>query len=427
MEQKTLSKRSHAQSRKSCVYKVTLQLALLLLLTCVFQQPASGQASSDYAQVEVKLRAFIPAPGVDPLDIPILGTRYFYGGDGRGFAYEGGRNRVQHTVKITMDPARDPRISAEDNNQLIVTRRYLDKDKIKVEGAPHWWVNIRNGAIPVEKSQTVRDSEHVEVKQWEGEVYVRITADLGNPFLSGVYPNAQADITVHVMQCNREAFPVFRVKGWHSGFPAWELYINGYPVHLYTPEKNAQGPFSLAKNVIELGRQYVDIGWNHIEQMPDINWLTQKNNVFPGFFQVSRPVQTGIWVEKGQIVNLFTRGIITLGDYAKESGTLGISKPYLEMFTPYNTSRHGALMAAILTPQMLADRDFVGRLILGRSDLGEGLVWGPALSLRYSNNGDAVWSWEAPISGYLVLFVNDTDLSNNHGNYEACVLVVSND
>lgn len=192
--------------------------------------------------VEIKIRAFIPCEAVDFYDVFDAFQDQMYGGDGRTFNYDQGTSRLDKTVIVTTDPLREPRISPP-QTWTVDTTQYSEDDGEEIPGLNKpWCKNLKPGAVPEVKSQTISDIATV-FRTNEG-VMTKLNIDLGNPFAFGVYPNTNGIFNIHIRQ-NGSSPPQYRITGNHDGFPAYEIYINRKLVYCYNPIDSGDSPASL--------------------------------------------------------------------------------------------------------------------------------------------------------------------------------------
>ncbi|MFM7366897.1 MAG: Ig-like domain-containing protein, partial [Sphaerospermopsis kisseleviana] len=136
------------------------------------------------------------------------------------------------------------------------SEKYKREDAQQVKGKPDWWWELKdsntkpvyapspleanNQNLKATAKQKYFDANNEEVFQ-DIEFFIR---GENKAFQSLVpTPKIDAKITVSVSQKNGYK-PQYSIKGWHDGFPAYELYINGERVYGYMPTSN-EGPMHL--------------------------------------------------------------------------------------------------------------------------------------------------------------------------------------
>jgi hypothetical protein len=221
---------------------------------------------ADYQKVELKFMAFIPSPAVPllPPEINTVPTQVFtsqigwatsFGGDNRTFNYNiekapqlqpnPGYRAFQ---KITLDLNPNNSIFVNGEKDWGTSHSYLAEDAPwigYVDGfdinravanldKPWWWHGVNTGAQYHDTAQLAPTMENnrIEYGRIDSEtVYARFVLAGSLPLspIPLINPNPQinASITVILKQKPGEnAF--FSIEGNHDGFPAYELYVNGY-------------------------------------------------------------------------------------------------------------------------------------------------------------------------------------------------------
>lgn len=220
-----------------------------------------SQAACPLLPVGIRLRTFIPSPGVYFSDFPT--PLPLFGGDGRGFDYSGGTNRSFQGVEV--DPRRPSPIVSGPSVNFGVTNQYGSSNGASVVNKPYWWWVINAGATPTATARlgVTTANNNVQVTRLS-PTQVKVTFFLKGPNpLVPVAPPIQADIAVFI-RGGGGIRPQYRIEGNHDGFPAYELYINGNLVYLYDPESSGKSPYNLGGSLDEL----VSVPWNNIRCRP---------------------------------------------------------------------------------------------------------------------------------------------------------------
>ena len=210
---------------------------------------ASSGLGVDPFAVEVKYRMFIPAPVIK--GPPLMDD---FGGDGRGFSYDGGTSRgeIRAIVHLASNGAIES-VNIKDRHWTASTA-YDSDDTFHVSGKPSWWLDKREGARVKEREGVRATDDNLNiVRGASGRRAVRATVDpniypvtiraAANNALVTVSPDIDVDVTVFFR--NHNGLIQAQVDGYHDGFPAHELYVNGEPLYRYDPVAADNGPGSL--------------------------------------------------------------------------------------------------------------------------------------------------------------------------------------
>lgn len=219
-----------------------------------------------WAEVEIKIRAFIPCGAVsDP-----FGT--LFGGDNRSFSYSGGQSRFVETVIVTTNPMEDdPIISRPATRYWESTRNYSsvnDGGQQEGSGNQDWCRQlIVNPSEPEVRPASIgpvdRPSFAGQLQSGEG-VVTRFLMEGGNPFYGGIPPKLDADIVVFLRQMSKGE-PEYKIYGIHDGFPAYEIYLNQKLVYCHDPIATGNSASSLY-GWLGFGGTVADSGeWKSIE------------------------------------------------------------------------------------------------------------------------------------------------------------------
>jgi hypothetical protein len=204
---------------------------------------------ADPLTVDVKYRMFIPSPLIDA---PMV----VFGGDGRGFSYDGGTSRGEIHAKVRLKA--DVGVESLD----VLSRKwgesieYASRDTFHPDGKPDWWLEQRQDVFVarIDHATLAASDENLRIKEGTDvtERYAEATRERaslicihasGSIPLSSSAPNIDAELTI--LFRIRNGVIEARVDGEHDGFPAHELYLNGVRVYGYDPVAEGAGPQSL--------------------------------------------------------------------------------------------------------------------------------------------------------------------------------------
>jgi hypothetical protein len=224
--------------------------------------------ATEAEEVDVKLRVFIPSHAI-AMDLPMM--HRLFGGDGRGFAYEGGTSRAQIHATLRMPTPTAP-------GEIIVLERswgesieYDTGAGVAVAGMPAWYKDLTSGAMP-----TARDALTVT----DGNLSIRfggtstqenvLSFTLGSTLVSfnvaGALPLAtlapDIDATLYLHLKVEQNRIKASLRGSHDGFPAYELYVNGQRVYAYDPVAAGDDPIALmAPEDVDVDTNWIDCGY----------------------------------------------------------------------------------------------------------------------------------------------------------------------
>jgi hypothetical protein len=226
------------------------------------------QLTADYSKIEIRLRIYIPSPAaglytpdlanartVGPNSVPVA----LLHGDGRSYSYSEGTNRVFQSVTVTVDPSRDSPVVGKKRAWFGESRQYLPTQGAHVPSQPWWWwaINPSEEGKPSYQTRLQRTDDNNKLTVVRGppegdgdlrkdKVIVSSKVDAGIPgkFPLNFSPNINSDIVVELRQAVRGT-PEFIASGTHDAFPAYELYLNQYPLHFTSPAMYGATPFAL--------------------------------------------------------------------------------------------------------------------------------------------------------------------------------------
>ncbi len=219
-------------------------------------------------EVEIRYRAFIPAPAVaGPLDA-VGGSAY--GGDGRDFAYSGGTSRGEITALVRMTPGGGIDSIEVTDARWSPSTAYRRADVQPEPGKPAWWRSRKPGAVPLETASLTRTPENLDVVPGasgtarnaqaiaERASIVSVRATGSNPLVPGA-PALDADLAVLLRV--RDGAVEAKIVGTHDGFPAHELYVNRHRLVAYDPVAAGGTPWDLADlRGVEVATDWVRVG-----------------------------------------------------------------------------------------------------------------------------------------------------------------------
>jgi len=203
--------------------------------------------------VDVRLRLFIPSRAVY---VP-TGSDAGFGGDDRGFSFNGGTSRADVWVDVDNVPITSNLLTIKycDFGQ---TTQYMKEKLVDVWGKPSWWKAVKKDpflgieASPDDcrKCDVTSSSLSVAAKLESGGPFgvipaVRVTfhVDATNP-LESLAPAINCDLDV-VLSATGPTFTV-GVVGSHDSFPAYELYVQQRLIYSFDPVRAGTSPLNLA-------------------------------------------------------------------------------------------------------------------------------------------------------------------------------------
>jgi hypothetical protein len=227
----------------------------------------SRPMSSDPLDVDVMYRMFIPSPLIDGRVYRFLGN--VFGGDGRGFSYDGGTSRGQVHATVHLSPGGGIKDIEVIDSAWAGTTRYNPDDAVAVAGKPTWWADKKAGATPVE---TVAHPDGDVLKIYRGvsggtrrsieamadnASILTIEAVGANPLQVGA-PAIDSDISI-LLRISGDRVQA-KVIGEHDGFPAHEVYVNRTLIYSYDPVAAGNGPEALLPPMdIDARTDWVDV------------------------------------------------------------------------------------------------------------------------------------------------------------------------
>lgn len=254
-----------------------------------------------YPDIEVVLRLFIPAPWV-VLD---YGSGYAAAleGDGRGFDYHaddahGSRAYVRMTLNL--DPTRQTPLVGDikadygfshtleagsflyhyaSNPEGVPGPVVFPDGNIPneidvlapVDGKPWWWwdwnskyTGSKDDVVKETHLQKTDDNLSATVESHKpntAQVRVKVCGSVpaADPVTEKAAPTINAEFLLELKADPSDPFAKFRWTGAHDGFPAYELYLNGEPGYLYSPENHNASPLNLI-TILGIGQVAVNEG-----------------------------------------------------------------------------------------------------------------------------------------------------------------------
>lgn len=184
------------------------------------------------ANVEVKVRVFIPAPVVKG---PFSND---FGGDGRGPSYDTGTSRLD--MQIIYNPLTG---LIEGKQADWGTSHAYDSDySSQVAGKPDWWLTNNSPSIDSDKLETEwGDNVNAESKLQNGNNTLVVSYAGALP-LESLAPTIDGTMTIEFDVANGEVY----ISADHDGFPQHTLYINGQLVYNFDPVAEQSSPIALA-------------------------------------------------------------------------------------------------------------------------------------------------------------------------------------
>ncbi|WP_322520692.1 hypothetical protein SR882_07800 [Guyparkeria halophila] len=225
--------------------------------------------------VDVRLRLFIPSEAVDLPGAPPLG------GDGRGFSYDGGTHRAMVECVLGLDPDLASPIIGSYRREFGESTAYAEEDAVEVSGKPSWFMAIKPGATPTERAtQSVTDA-HIAARAQRFEdnpLYSSRVTDSPSPTIKlnivinaaipdEVFwpaPEITGDMDLYLTADALQKKTLYRLRGQHDGFPAYELYLNGQLAYAHDPVATGHTPASLFGS----GEIDPDHGWREVPMRP---------------------------------------------------------------------------------------------------------------------------------------------------------------
>jgi hypothetical protein len=232
--------------------------------------PAGAQAARHGARgfspgfdplaIELRYRMFIPSPAIQG---PPFSSDF--GGDGRGFSYDDGTSRGEIVGIAHLEPSLAVGRIETVARHWSPTYAYAKDDTVAVPGKPGWWRNKRPGAQASDQATlAVSDANLRFDRQVPGNRGIRIMAEGATAVTivaSGANPLVRLapkiDANVSVLFRNRNGVIEAMALGFHDGFPAHELYVNGIALYTYDPVAAGKGPLSL----VGVGDIDAETGW----------------------------------------------------------------------------------------------------------------------------------------------------------------------
>ena len=230
----------------------------------------SEEDKTDYEDIDIKFKAFIPSEAVslvpdiitkNPRGLPVnpLSLSLIFSGDNRSFSYDGSYRSLQD-VTVTADPEKLPVVPGSLVRDFGETKGYFAYQGSQVPGQPFWWWQLN----PEEKDKHWRQTS-LQVTDANNDILVeRVAPDTvkttlkvraGIPLLPGA-PLIDAKMEVFVRQKEGKK-PEYKINARHDGFPAYELYIDRKLVYSHDPI--AKSPWDLIGD----GDQKISSGWQN--------------------------------------------------------------------------------------------------------------------------------------------------------------------
>jgi hypothetical protein len=205
------------------------------------EESDSTSSAISLTATEIRYAAFIPCQAVGS---PEPGV--YYGGDGRSFDYAAAPNRSRIYMQAKVDPNSAAPTST---TQRIGRSHWYRSSSIAGAGTGACYKTTASAAsagsatASDENVRTTVSHPSANVTQLHMEMHAK------NPLFSlGAAPDIDSvvDIFIEYSVVGGKKVPQrYRWKGWHDGFPAYELYINGQPIRTYDPIAAGRGPGSL--------------------------------------------------------------------------------------------------------------------------------------------------------------------------------------
>lgn len=185
--------------------------------------------------IEIRLRIFIPSSMVslvnilgvnDIRNLGCMATRVLnvdtclFRGDGRGFSYAAGTQRVLANVVLL------PGGGAREHLYFCRTHEFRPDQGAPVAGKPWWWFAPKPGATAFATRRLVAKppDQAIVINNFIHASAVDLTIRGANPLVFG--PPIDARLRVRLYYRPGEPLTA-DVTGTHDGFPAYELYVNG--------------------------------------------------------------------------------------------------------------------------------------------------------------------------------------------------------
>jgi hypothetical protein len=212
-----------------------------------FANSSSRALEADPLSLDVKYRMFIPSPLIDS-------PTAVFGGDGRGFSYDGGTSRgeIHATVRLTAGGG----IAGIDliDRQWGESTEYATADAHHVDGKPSWWLARNDGAQAINRATLGVSDDNLRISvgapgttrsiQALAEQASLVTIEAsGSLPLSAIAPAIDADISLLIRVV--EAAVQVKVQGEHDGFPCHEVYVNGRCIYSFDPVAANSSPEAL--------------------------------------------------------------------------------------------------------------------------------------------------------------------------------------
>jgi hypothetical protein len=208
-------------------------------------------------KVKVSVRAFIPSPAVFLQGIPGVGIDIVaFSGDNRTFCPNCGTARVG--VSNTFYINKDNTFSFDDwpgKQEHTVSHRYDRSTVTHVPNKPSWWGKLsapkKCTNTPLGINAVLRcdgefaptmDNLYADGSDIDNTVYLHINA--GIPlFKISAAPNIKLDATVKLT--TSRGVTSWKIEGYHTTFPAFEIYLNDTAIYTYDPVANNASPAGL--------------------------------------------------------------------------------------------------------------------------------------------------------------------------------------
>ena len=236
---------------------------LLSMLFCVVGCNAS-------CTVNVKVRAFIPSPAVYvewPLTKKIITT---FAGDNRSFCKNCGTSRVGASTTFTINNDGTYNFKAAPGVQETApSHRYDNEIAIHAKGKPSWWADIiapprcntNNPLINAlfkcsAQFKPTADNLYAVGERGTpttGTVHLHIDArePLTKKILDVLVPTIKLDLKIAFKINTGKGIVSWKIVsgGTHTGFPAFEVYVQNKAAYTYNPVSQKGSPGSLFKGL----------------------------------------------------------------------------------------------------------------------------------------------------------------------------------
>jgi hypothetical protein len=199
----------------------------------------------------VSFSTFIPAdhvPGAPQAFCGFPPHVYVFGGDNRGFDPNATSFRTRQLVNAIPDESQSSAgFQAGSIAELVGQTTAYAPDALadgKIDAADNDGV-LHDCHLLDDTGYASTSNMHVAVTRVNAkQVSIHLYGGASNPLVRGA-PAIDWDLTLTIDTSG--AKPHWTLNGAHDGFPAYELYINGQPIHTYSPGPGPYGFSDLLK------------------------------------------------------------------------------------------------------------------------------------------------------------------------------------